>query len=1381
MALYVHITDECDADATRLRLESQLRKAKQSIETNQDIAGFSFLSPAVLKKKIGRPFRLIAWHHTVANDDYVFFIGVIQRRRADYPALLENIKTNPQPYDTDKVHRICAQLRAVSPAASRPTLSDEERDWLDAAFGYDRSTTDLFVFEARSWVTAMKGNNLSPLYQKLLYDMADLDTLKDASSDIVAIHWSKDDYIGIAYHFRPELNCLLLLAPLRDHSDNSLIDHYTPLLSDPEDPIALSRISLRSYPLLMVLERDAWLAIQEDEESNLALSPEEAQIISSVRNTGTNSDLAYPLFINGLAGSGKSTILQYFAFNYLDFALRKETQRLPLYLTASEDLLSRARGNVKRLLTTNYTTILDANIDPSAVERVMAGSFWTFRGFFLSILPSELRSSFRSDRYVNYAVFRLLWETKFAMRREARQLSVEVSWHVIRSLIKGIRSHWEEELGPEDFEELPRRRRSVSSETFNSVYSDVWRAWYKPMCDEDGYWDDQDLSAYVLGTGVAREQQRAAIFCDEAQDFTSADLDVVFQLSLYSGRSMLAHELRRVPFIFAGDPLQTINPTGFRWDAVKADFHERFRATIEAGRRSSIEINDRDLRFNYRSNAGIVRFCNLIQLARAALLGRFDIRPQDYWAIEDPVSATWFAIDDPATKSHLRDHPELIKLVDCHEGEETDYVEKDPILQGIVDRSEEGTYRNIMCPARVKGLEFMGVVLYRFGEHAARDFERLLSGNVDLDDPQVQLPWEYFFNRLYVAASRSRSRLIVVDSKDAIERFWKVATDPEVHDYLVSRIHNRDIWEGTFAPLLRGTPEAWAGESVDQRAQADRFAAQGLRERDPYLLRQAGLSFRSVDEDYKARKCFAQAIEMEEKWNTAGDRYREIRLHDDAFRCYWRGESWQSLRTLAVQPDVQPEYVRRIESRAADFIASGNAPSRPFLDQLHSAVNDEAKFLAMSNDTTWHKVLGETADRLARTADYSISSMVDESGMFDRLLKSGVSLNTSSLATISFRAKNFRKAVQLWQDTNQILHNEYKRAKASITPFPDCLPLFKQLGDNAEIVRRWADQYQSDAAIRALEPHVVHTVVDAALDQGDLALAVTLIELHPERDRLGKLLAAGAKAKDDRIVYESAIVTSRLFVQSRAWKEVVDVETLVSIGELAGTPTTEIGASLNRLGKSNVLLETVIWELARSDALASDRPSLIASFLHRCFIGKNAAQNSKVRDFDFPVSVIGSAIERSGRIVDALQYYEDLLEETGSTQATKGFAAERLVRNLERHTLYLERRGNLQQAKQQTGRAERIRQKWGIEASELDDYPQVKKPNEVIGEADEVARSESYHSFWDSPTLEELARSHNVEPVSDVEDLFGTWPGEESDGFEEEIDILRHSESGQAP
>ena len=47
--------------------------------------------------------------------------------------------------------------------------------------------------------------------------------------------------------------------------------------------------------------------------------------------------------------------------------------------------------------------------------------------------------------------------------------------------------------------------------------------------------------------------------------------------------------------------------------------------------------------------------------------------------------------------------------------------------------------------------------------------------------------------------------------------------------------------------------------------------------------------------------------------------------------------------------------------------------------------------------------------------------------------------------------------------------------------------------------------------------------------------------------------------------------------------------------------------------------------------------------------------------------------------------------------------------------------------------------------------------------------------FWASPGLEELARAQNVQPLTDAQVLFGTWPGDEDDGFEEAVYDLRHA------
>ena len=50
--------------------------------------------------------------------------------------------------------------------------------------------------------------------------------------------------------------------------------------------------------------------------------------------------------------------------------------------------------------------------------------------------------------------------------------------------------------------------------------------------------------------------------------------------------------------------------------------------------------------------------------------------------------------------------------------------------------------------------------------------------------------------------------------------------------------------------------------------------------------------------------------------------------------------------------------------------------------------------------------------------------------------------------------------------------------------------------------------------------------------------------------------------------------------------------------------------------------------------------------------------------------------------------------------------------------------------------------------------------------------------FWESRTLEELAELQKAGPIKDIRELFGTWPDEADDGFEEAIDRLRRSKAG---
>jgi superfamily I DNA/RNA helicase len=1055
----------------------------------------------------------------------------------------------------------------------------------------------------------------------------------------------------------------------------------------------------------MVLEQDLWLRIEKDEESNLALSPEEAELLESIRRPDGPDAVGLPLFINGRAGSGKSTMLQYLAADYLEFALRKSTRARPIYMTSSGDLLERARQTVRGLLTVHHERLLDGSLDEASIDAALAGSFVVFHEYLYSLLEPADHARFPAAKRVTYAAFRRLWSTDFARRPEARRITVDLAWHTIRSYIKGIRSTEEDELDPDEFRALPRKRRSVSPEMYDQIFKVVWEGWYKRLCEEEGLWDDQDLAARVLAGGKARTAGFAAVLCDEAQDFTPLELEIIFQLSLYSQRSLRPEQLRRVPIAFAGDPLQTINPTGFRWDAVQADFHAKYGAVLDPNRSQDVAISYRELRFNYRSNPGIVHFCNLIQLIRSAVLDRPDVAPQDAWWVDEPTQTVWFAADDGVTAQQLQARPELIKVVNCEEGEESSFAENDAILKAL-GAEADNIFRNVLGPTRAKGLEFPAVVLYRFSERAPANFARVIAEEVALgDDPEIQLPYEYFFNRLYVAASRARAQLVVVDSGDAFRDFWRFATDAELVDRWMRRLKDPSIWRDSINYLVRGRAESWTGERIDPLEQATEFAEQGRRTRDPYLLRQASLAFRDAKRPIEAGRCLAEALQFEGKLTEAGERYQDLGLLEDAYRCYWEASAFDSLGRLA----TDAQFGSRLESRAADFMVHPRELNATFLDAVTRAAESSAWRREALRSATWTVVLRTVLEVLARGKPSEDPAARKALDALKQLQQEGLDLSLAQLAALAYAVGEYSDAVAFWESAGATDREEYRRAKAYTAAFPENLAWLGRLKAHGDVVAQWREHIGASKKPISLDDASTRYVIDAALEEGDVELACDMIERRPDEARIGRLLKEATKLGNADVARRGVLLAIRQMVSDHDWPAVVKVAESGDLGKYArGNPALRPLLEASGDGRSAIVI--VLDQLARSDDLAADASSgqgPVTDFLHRTFVRKGYAAAT---EYGVPIEVSGAAIERAGRILDAIQYYEAILADQRASERERAFAAERLVRSLERHAEYLRARGDEPQARRQESRARQVRDRTGLKGRRVPDFPKLGGP-----------------------------------------------------------------------
>ena len=135
------------------------------------------------------------------------------------------------------------------------------------------------------------------------------------------------------------------------------------------------------------------------------------------------------------------------------------------------------------------------------------------------------------------------------------------------------------------------------------------------------------------------------VFCDESQDFTNLELELIERLSLFSERQIEPHQLRDVPYAFAGDPFQTLNPTGFDWGATQASFHDNIVRQLDPHGRGRLRFNYQELSFNYRSSEHIVRLTNLVQLLRARMFGLKGILPQHTWSRRESISPFYYEFE----------------------------------------------------------------------------------------------------------------------------------------------------------------------------------------------------------------------------------------------------------------------------------------------------------------------------------------------------------------------------------------------------------------------------------------------------------------------------------------------------------------------------------------------------------------------------------------------------------------------------------------------------------------------------------------------------------------------------------------------------------------
>ncbi|MBD2482794.1 hypothetical protein [Planktothrix sp. FACHB-1365] len=1295
---YVCLTEQCRIDATKYGVIQDIEKFAEKLKKDQSTRGLDRFPKPYWKKSMARG-RIVIEEYPLSEDKIILGLSRFFMRGSDDREYEPSYKDTESFWNKNKVSgsEIEAFLDTIkkTPIPPKKQLSEIESQYLQSISSSYLTDEPVFL-ESYDWVDRISQDYIKHHISRYS-DLSKNIAFEEFAPNQDLIKHATNPNIQILYRYFPEHKRILLISPLnknKQDDEKELREKYKDILVNSQVELdTIIRWSRRAYPSIIVCDEEVWIQVQNTAEANLALSPEEEKILEKISNPA-HGEPRYPLFINGRPGSAKSTILQYLFSEHLTH-YKDEAGSLvnpPLYLTYSTPLLEKARSSVKDILLCGAKHLehgSNSKENPK-LKQILDQSFRTFRDFLREKLPHEVKADFVDAKYINFEQFRKEWDKareKLPKSEEQRNISSGLAWHAIRTFIKGMQNELGAEIDPEFYEcELPRNLKSISDNTFQLIYEKIWQRWYKPLCGKEGFWDDQDLAHAVLEYSANELSQYPAVFCDEAQDFTSVELELIQRLSLYSDRQIPSHLAKDVPFAFAGDPFQTLNPTGFNWTATQASFHKNIVQKFDDSSGSAkLEFNYQELSFNYRSSEQIVKLANLIQLLRGKLLDIKGLRPQQSWTRQETSSPVWFRAEDAACKDKIREQKELIIIIPCEENGEVEYIKGDPFLSSFALGNDEKVSRNILSPARAKGLEYKRVLLYKFGEEARKKVPEFLKYLKNINDPKLEPPeieeclaWEYFLNQFYVAVSRARKRLFIVDSDQALEEFWKLFTDIQKQRELLDlyqSINSNEQWSlENIGGMIQGDEDSWSADRDDPYKLAQNYEAQGRSSRDPDLLDLASWNYHLANCPDKAKLCQAAAYEFREHFANAGNLFKELKQANDACRCYWAGKDVDAIIDLVKQ---LPEIDTNPRVTAARVIKR-DQNTRQDIDNLLTALQKVEPI--RSDDST--KIESSAWQWFFKELIIKVDQAITSSGeahllgwkpLIEGIVKTLSHLNFSSkdypdIGKLYFLVGEFQEAVTHWDKCSAIQKQSQKsptwllRSRAKIEGYPDNLQYYHQLKDDNAVIEAW----RSAGSPIPRETPVVNRILESAVKIGNVEAIRSLLPVCNDIAKVRDLVRDSKNEVLRELRGSISVAINQCLEADSEWEEIVNFTQTYEIshlliGKSRNIPYSSLNEELKKAKiewDQSIAIAAAVRVLARSERLVKENfksQQIISEFLKQHLIIDNNSspeQHKIMREVHQILSVdeVGSAFERAFKLTFAFEYYEQWYKSNSPAQ-----------------------------------------------------------------------------------------------------------------------------------
>lgn len=759
----------------------------------------------------------------------------------------------------------------------------------------------------------------------------------------------------------------------------------------PQNKEEIARSALRAYPSYTLKQQELWDNIQRSaENSNFSLLEEQINFLQNVR---------LPTYINGQAGSGKSTMLYYLFANAFYLKAHGSIKGDILFLTENETLLETTKRAIRDLLTNNPEFGLEAQLHFSDFDKC----FSSFHSFLLNVLPEANQREFEKDKYLNFSKFKHLYQGSNIEKHIIQKYSAEEVWFVVTAYIRGYDER--SDVSATEYEsKIKSKSRILPKSTIKEIEEKIYQPFYVKKLDE-GYWDKIKLIRYIKET-LKKRKKYAAIICDEAQDFSRVELRFILQSCELIDYDLSTIE--QVPIIFAGDPNQTVNPTGFRIDMMTALIYQELKEIAKF----KLGLNKEYHQYNYRSSQYVVELANLIQFYRKKHLNNTIKKPQKVKSLllDNPHQNVFIPFEKLKNDNELLHKLQYKAFIHPLDGDE----EGETIPFHLVEAIEN---LDTKTSVEAKGSEYSQVVLFGFGNYFLQNENKLGQLFIKKND-SCYFAQRYFFNKLYVAITRAKEELVIIDSIEAKEKFWK--------EIINSTIIENENWKLTLPieDLIlydAGTFNISQSTQKEGLENAYRDKEQALIEKSPDRLKLVAKQFFRYGEYEEQYFCLAKAAEFLQKWKIAAENYLRAGQIELSSQCYWKGEFFEKLQTQFINKPKHEKQVLR-EKLAALL----NQPT-----DIEALVNEvyRIKHLLRNivEDLPWRSEFIDKTIQLYPSIK-TTQSLREYADILEEFVEDNDTELFEAIGDIRYKIKDFERAISSW-DTIDLQHDNYIEAK----------------------------------------------------------------------------------------------------------------------------------------------------------------------------------------------------------------------------------------------------------------------------------------------------------------------------------------------------------------